>query len=441
MAGGARARTGEPVSLVIGAGSAAVPPHGVPGEGFNAPASTVGHVDPDIEAGIARYAAWWAGNGSVLVRPRLAFPGLERAVETVAQQASGPLLVTDLASPGHVVSVGSTAARLAGDAHAQSITAFHTSGSTGSPTCVIYRSLHISHHALSVAAALELDARLRYLALPPPQFAYGLSIVHSHVSAGVPVTFASPTMELPPDVSALPARSLAVYALPQHTPFLLASPIPDVALARLFIAGGRISRASVTALARRFPQMRLTNMYGQAEMGPRLALWEGAPRDFKEGEIGLPLPGVELGIDDDGTLLARSTHAMSWSLRPPYTDLRAFDGRTSLIRTGDLATRLPDGTFRHDGRGDHFLNVAGTKIEIRSILSVVQGVVNPLLVQIFSRPARTGDARPVIEMVTSGPGHRDKVHLRRALHTEFGSVAALFDLRYVERPTVSESGK
>lgn len=378
---------------------------------------------------------------SVLVRPQTPFEGLQRVVEAVATLAPGPLLVTDLA--GHEEEFPPTVREARaehGHRLSEPVFAFHTSGSTGLPKCVIYRRSEVLAHARVVAEMLDLNAEITYVALPPPRFAYGLSIVNSHALVDVPVTFVNPQNELG-SVEVNHGEELAIYALPQHAPLLLSSDLPAESVTRLLIAGGRLTQASAAALARRFPRMRLTNMYGQAEMGPRLAMWEGDPRDFSEGTIGRPIPGVELDVSADGELLARSDHAMTFGLNPPYADVEPFAGRHEPVRTGDLASRLPDGDFRHDGRGDHVLNVAGTKIDVRHIVSIVDAAARPLLVQVHSRPARTGDTIPVVEIVTDGPPETDAITIRRALHAEIGSLAALFDIRFVDTPTVKESGK
>lgn len=406
----------------------------------------VRHTDPAIAAALDAYVEAFRAGHSILVRPKADFDGLAQVVESVEQLAGATVFVTDLeGSPGHRnAAAGSTDLDRA-------VFAYHTSGSTGSPKCVIYRHDQVISHAGAVTQALGLGEDVQYAALPPMRFAYGLSIVNSHLLAGVPVTFADAEWGLPglETLTSAHDRPLALYALPQHTPLLLASSLPADRLARLFIAGGRLSGACASALAKRFPGMRLTNMYGQAEMGPRLAVWDGDPAEFVEGTIGRPLRGVDLHIaatDADapgsGELLARSDHAMTYCLRAPYTRVEQFRGREQPVRTGDLGTRLPDGTLRHDGRADHVVNVAGTKVDMRRLVSIVQEVAHPLLINVGSRPTRVGgDVVPVVELVPDGPAPGSTAPIRRALHGEFGSLAALFDIRYVDRLTLKESGK
>lgn len=416
-------------------------------------ASTTGlvrHADPTIRRKVDEFASALTRGDSILVRPKADYDGIDRVVATIsgaAAAATGRLLVTDLESEELTQTIESVE-HPESSAGSTPLFAFHTSGSTGSPKCVIYERPQVISHADAVIATLGLGAAHNYVALPPMRFAYGSSIVVSHLLAGVPVTFADAEWGLPAmqAVAERDERPLAVYALPQHTPLLLASDLAPDRLERLLIAGGRLSGASAQALARRFPRMRLTNMYGQAEMGPRLATWHGDPADFTEGLIGSPIPGVDLDVADDGVLLARSDHAMTAAMRAPYEAMEPFAGRNEAVRTGDRATRLHSGPhaglLRHDGRADHVLNVAGTKVDLHRVTAIVQEVTKPLLVNVGTRPARRGgDLVPVVEIVPNGPAPSSTAPVRRALHTEFGGLAALFDLRYVDRLTLKESGK
>lgn len=431
----------------------------------------VRHTDPATTGALTTYLRALGEGRSIVVRPRAAFEGLKRVTATLTALAPDPLLVTDLHENADLHSVTdppSDSAAVLPDPEPEAVFAYHTSGSTGSPKCVVYRREQVLSHAQAVSDVLELGREFVWAALPPMRFAYGLSIVNSHHFAGLPVTFTDADWGLPglETLLADDDRPLALYALPQHTPLLLASTIPGDRLGRLLIAGGRLSGTSATALARRFPRLQLTNMYGQAEMGPRLATWHGPAGDFTEGLIGRPIPGVTLSLCEDapGTkastndeaaaavrsdsrpILARSEHAMTYCLRAPYEALEPFAGRTELVPTGDLGHRIDAGPhttlWHHAGRADHVVNVAGTKVDARRVAAIVQESVAPLLIGVSTRPGRLGgDVVPVVELVPDGPAPRSTAPIRRALHAEFGSLAALFDIRYVDRLTAKESGK
>lgn len=329
--------------------------------------------------------------------------------------------------------------------------AYQTSGSTGSSKCVVYRETVLATHAARVAQAALIACTNQYVALPSPSFAYGLSIAFSHALSGVPVLFTdAPSMrgdlrEWTSD-GRLP---LALYLLPQQVPMLLNARLDPGRVERVLIAGGRISGPSVQALAKKFPNLRLSNMYGQAEMGPRLSVWDGDPKDFVEGSIGKPISGVQLMLADEERgrtepvpLLASSEHAMWKCLKPPYEEFEDGPAPGEFIDTGDLAMRAPDGGLIHCGRGDHVLNVAGTKIDVRRVTSLIEERFRPIVVRITSKPSRVaGDVLPVVEIVPSPDERITKRDVRQTLHADYGSLASLFDVQIVSQLNLGESGK
>lgn len=426
------------------------------------PVVPVSHTDTNVSAALASYAAAYRDSSSVLVRPTQPYEGLSQVIRLLTDHSTRPLVVTDLA--GHtwthqpaVPGVGNdpTLDFLSG----QPLLVFHTSGSTGSPSSVVYRKEIAQAHARAIVTSLKLDnpacrdREAAFVALPPPRFAYGLSIVNSHLEADVPVTFTDAEWQLPglARVAADTDRDLAVYALPQHTPLLLSADIDPQRLVRIYLAGGRISAGSVTRLAERFPRLELVNMYGQAERGPRLSMWRGAPADFVEGTIGRPLPGVTLRVEpiepgDDvivtpGRIVAASPYSMSAHVAAPYTQVTPGPGAGEVVTT-DLATVTDDGTLRHAGRADHVLNVAGTKVDLRRVQQIVTEAASPIVVKVDSKAGTvSGDSRPVIEIVPGPDSPTRTGPIRRALDAEFGRLAGLFDIQFVRELTLKESGK
>lgn len=420
----------------------------------------VRHTETEVSMALSNYAREFTAGGSVLVRPIEAYEGLERVMDCLREQSRNPLFVTDLSSHQQRLDsvVGSTGEGEQALPPLESLVAFHTSGSTGSPSCVVYKKETLIEHARVIASSLDLSDSQIYVALPPPRFAYGLSIVDSHLVSGVPVTFADAVWGLPGLSAAVTqadaevpdqVRDIAIYALPQHMPLLLSADVDPQRVTRIFVAGGRISATSVARLAERFPRLRLTNMYGQAEMGPRISVWDGDPADFVEGMVGSALPGVSMRVafkehedaDEVGRLVVASKFAMDRVLRAPYTSVAAGPGAEEVV-TSDVAVVAADGSVRHAGRADSVLNVAGTKVDLRRVSEIVAAAAQPLVLKIRSRPGTvSGDDIPVVEIVP-GPETPERAGpIRRALHSEFGKLAGLFDIRFVRELTLKESGK
>ncbi len=366
---------------------------------------------------------------------------------SVAMSAIGSSWGADVMSRrDRTVSASTTAEDVRG------LVCYSTSGSTGAAKIVIYSAACVARHAAAVAEVLQLgEESLDYFALTPVRFAYGLSIVFSHRLSMVPVRFIVPELGLRSvaDHGDQTTQPFGFYLLPQQVTQLLNAPIDSGRVERVFIAGGRISESSVEALARRFPHLRLTNMYGQAEMGPRLSVWEGSPDEFVEGSIGKPISGARLKLADEErgrnepvALLASSAHAMWKSVSPPYDKFEGGPASGEFVNTGDVAVRASDGSLIHQGRSDHVLNVAGTKIDVRQVARLVEERYRPIVVRVTSKVSRVaGDVIPVMEIV---PGLDDAIttrDVRQTLHADYGNLASLFDVRIVDHLNLGESGK
>lgn len=399
-------------------------------------ADVVTHSDARVSQVVSAYLAELSRGTSVLVRPVHSYDGMDGVVESLRSVASERLYVTDLHS------VRLTVPGRPGGHH---LVAFHSSGSTGSPKCVVYQRSTVIAHAHAIADALALapaaDTGVRCLALPPMRYAYGLSIVHSHALRAVPVRFVEASWGLPELSRALTADPgpFDLYVLPQHVPSLLASDLPGRRLRRLIVAGGRLARGSVHALAAAFPGLTLVSMYGQAELGPRLALWQGPVSEFVAGELGTPLAGVELRLGDDDVIAVRTPFAHWARLAPPYRDLTPGPAPDHLVPTGDLASREAGARLVHRGRADHEANVAGTRVDLAQLTRIVEDRFEPLATRVSVVPGRLSE-RVRLEIVPRARG-LTATQVRQCLAQEFGGLAALFTIMLVSETAKGESGK
>ena len=401
------------------------------------------HSDPLAQAALEQYLSVLGSGGSALVRPVAAYDGLEMVCQHVAALAGGPLLVTSMGG------ADPTKERPATGRGTDAVVAFHTSGSTGRPKCVVYDAATVRAHAAMIGRSLSLDRECRYAALTPCGFAYGLSIVHSHALTGVPVHFVvGGTAGLGEGLQ--DRRDVdTVYLLPQQATLLLGHADDLPSLRTIIVAGGRLAAATASALGERFPGLELVNMYGQAELGPRISTWRGPIADFSEGLIGQPVEGVEieLGPPDDrgrGELRVRTPYGMRHLLRAPYDDVVPGPAPDASHATGDYAVRVEAG-FVHAGRADGFANVAGTRVDLDELTRTIERAVPTVAVRVRTRTSRvTGDDLVVVQVVPPGGTEHaayDAVGLRRALHPVVGSLVSLLDIRLVDHLAVGEAGK
>ncbi len=406
----------------------------------------VHHRDPAADRALGDLLDALAASHSALVVPRQAYPGLERVVELVAGRSATPVLVTDLGGTSRRVDGSGSACSAVGP-----VLGFHTSGSTGHPKCVLYEQSTVAGHADMVAGTLRLDASASYVALPPANFAYGLSIVTSHARAGVPVTFVTAGTSSGPLAEMLAAATspIVLYLLPQQATVAVACAELLGAVSTMVVAGGRLAGRVAAAIAAINPHIELVNMYGQAELGPRLSMWRGPLADFTEGTIGHPVPGAELRLgpaDEHGRaeILARSVHAMSGVIADPYDTVRPGPAGEP-VPTGDLAIAASAGAsggLVHAGRTDRFANVAGTKIDLADLTEQVQRLASPLALRIATRPARVSGDQVLVIQVVPQPGHHVTApDLRRALRPVLGPLTAMADVHVVEHLALGEAGK
>ncbi|MCA0438464.1 MAG: AMP-binding protein [Austwickia sp.] len=394
-----------------------------------------------------------AGSAGVYLRPAGVPDERADAVRAILTELWG--------GPVTVMPAGAASAAIAAALRAGGGLAFHSSGTTNASTCAVFDAATRRRHVAAVLATVGLTDDLTWCAMPAPGYAYGLSIVETHAAAGIEVTFL-PRQDQARQLATFAATArwpLGLYLTPQALPVLLAAGLPAEAVRRVVVAGGRLSDAGARALTARFPGVDLTNMYGQAELGPRIATWRGPAAEFVAGDVGQPLPGVgititpraDVGAGADvvppvppapgapGRILVTSQLAATFLIKDPAAGPQP---QPATVDTGDLGRYDERGHLIHCGRGDHILNVAGTKVDVEEMRRTLEEALQPIAVRIAHRPALVaGDVVPMVQVVAAAEAPLHARDVRRALHGTVGSIAALCDVRVVEALTVGESGK
>lgn len=251
-----------------------------------------------------------------------------------------------------------------------------TSGSTGSPKLVRLARDGVRANARAIAQALELDSHERPLLHLPMSYSYGLSVIHSHWIVGGCVCLTRRTVMEPgyfDDLVALRATSIA--GVPFHYTALrrLIGKVDAPHLRTLTQAGGRLDPRLVAFFAEWCGDTgrRFAVMYGQTEAGPRIAMLPPEHARTASDAIGLPLPGVTIGLlGEDGAPVADGTPGemivespgvmMGYAQGPD--DLALGDLLGHRLATGDLALRGEDGFLRIVGRASRIIKVYGLRV-------------------------------------------------------------------------------
>lgn len=400
--------------------------------------SVVSHAHRETQEVLRRYLRAFLGNGSGLV----VAPPLVDALR--AEPRFADWHVTDCTSrfePGSAT--GSGLATGSGD---ELILA--TSGTTGNPKMVRHAKPAVRACAAAIAASLALNPERDYVALVNPRFAYGLSILHSHAVAGVPVRFqpAPTSLTAWAELRATLLPDSSVYLAPHHSFLLAQDPIWQLdGLLELILAGGPVRPSMVTALQSTFPSAVLVVMYGQAELGPRITLRRTPIGEFEAGNVGRPLPGVTVRTAGTrGPIEVDSPFRMT-----SYVDLTGSPISDEPVDprwwpTGDVGFVSAAGDLHVVDRGAADVNFLGTRVRLDQLREAVRTVPGVLDVRASAVLHDTYGQRPSLRVLVphldEGVDALERV-VRKSLAASIGTAAAAVLVEFVDLTSLPESGK
>jgi acyl-CoA synthetase (AMP-forming)/AMP-acid ligase II len=271
-----------------------------------------------------------------------------------------------------------------------------TSGSTGKPRGVIQTFRNLWANTRSIVEYLGLGPSDRALLILPFHYCYGRSVLQTHLYVGGSV-FLDPRFMYPRVVmEAIGSEGCTGFAGVPLTFEILRrevdlSTIPLPRLRYVTQAGGPMRPETIRWARQAFAPARLFVMYGQTEATARLAYLPPERGEEKMGSIGIPIPGVELKVLDDGLrelpagevghLVARGEN-----VTPGYLD--APDDTAAILHdgylwTGDLARRDEDGFLFLVGRAKEILKIGGYRVspvEIEVVLAEHPGIAEAVVV-------------------------------------------------------------
>ena len=377
------------------------------------------------EAAAAVYGAWLAGAIVVPLnfqaRCRDLRPWLEHcgARFVVHQRGHLPIeqaLATAAFAPAALaVSAGQSLATAAGASYqphpvrpapSDAAMILYTSGTTGAPKGVALTHANLAANCAAVVAYLQLGSDDRVVTVLPFYYAYGASVLHTHLSRGGCVVL-EPNLLFPRQVVDTLQREAATgfsgvasaYALLlEHDAFQGR----DLACLRYVTqAGGPMPSALRSRLQAALPGPGLYLMYGQTEATSRLTWLPPDRLADKPGSVGIPVQGVRLRVVDEegrdvalgspGEVIARGPNIMHGYWNDPVATAAAV--RDGWLHTGDIGHLDRDGFLYLAGRRSdmikagahriHPLDIEEAIMEIPEVREVaVYGIDDPVMGQV-----------------------------------------------------------
>ena len=307
----------------------------------------------------------------------------------------------------------------------------YTSGTTGAPKGVALSHRNLAANTASILDYLQLTAEDSTVSALPFYYAYGASVLHTHLAVGARVVMED-NVVFPHLITEALARERATgfSGVPSTFALLLDRgqlERHDLSCLRyLTQAGGAMAPALTRRLREALPQAALFVMYGQTEASARLSCLRPDHLDDKLGSAGTPIAGVEIQVRrDDGTRAAPGEHGEVWARganvmtgywnAPDATAATIVDG---WLRTGDLGHLDGDGFLWLAGRRSDMIKTGAHRVHPQDIEEVIAelpgvrevaiaGVDDPLLGQVVAAFVVREGAAPTEMMV--------KAHCRQRL--------------------------
>lgn len=206
----------------------------------------------------------------------------------------------------------------------------------------------------------------------PMQYSYGLSVINSHLRVGATVLLGAPaltTREFWQLAATHAATSLA--GVPYTYEMLRRLDVRALAPESLRVftqAGGRLKPELVEHFAElaRARAGRFYVMYGQTEATARISYVPPDRLSQKLGSIGVPIPGGELDLRENGELVYRGPNVML-GYAERRSDLARGDELLGVLHTGDLAKRDADGYYYLTGRMKRISKLFGLRLNLDDI--------------------------------------------------------------------------
>ena len=262
-----------------------------------------------------------------------------------------------------------------------------TSGTTGSPKLVRLTDKNINSNTESIAEYLRIDSNEKAITTLPLNYSYGFSILNSHLLKGATIALTDETVFFRDFWKLFNTYECTSFAgVPYTYTMLKRTSFENLNLPTLKMmtqAGGKLSEEFIKHFQQIADQrgIKFYVMYGQTEASPRISYVPPERLKDKVGSIGIPIPGGELMIFDNGKeikapniigeIVYRGDNVML-GYAENRADLQKGDESNGILFTGDLGYKDSDGFFYVTGRMKRFIKLYGLRINLDEVQKMIE---------------------------------------------------------------------
>lgn len=282
----------------------------------------------------------------------------------------------------------------------------YTSGTTGRPKGAMLTHGNLLSNVASCYTMLEVTSDDRIIVLLPMFHSFMLTVGVLLPLLGGASILAVKGLNSPKSMigeilqrkgTLLPAMAALFRALSQIPPGI------EFTSLRLCISGaGPLPAEILRGFNERHPKVPLIEGYGLSEASPVVSV--NPPRGpWHAGTIGIPIPGVEVTVQDDegnvlpdgvdGEICVRGGNVMQGYWNAPEKTREAL--RNAWLLTGDIGHRRPDGWFVITDRKKDMLKPNGLNVYPREIEEVIYKFPGIKETAVVGEPCDRRGERPV----------------------------------------------
>lgn len=290
----------------------------------------------------------------------------------------------------------------------------YTSGTTGVSKGAVLTHNNFAANAINLTACWQIDAADRFLLALPLFHIHGLGNgLHCWLLSGCRMRLLERFEHAKAAAEFLDFRPTLFFGVPTIYVRLLELP-EDAAreiggFMRLFVSGSAALPAHVLQEFRARFGHTILERYGMSETFMNLSNPYLGER--RAGSVGLPLPGVSVrlfsadhepvGDGETGEIYLKGPNLFAGYWRRPEATAASF--HEGWFRTGDLATRSPDGYYTLSGRKSDLIISAGFNIYPREIEEFLEEQEEVAEAAVAGRADRLRGEVPVAYVVTKHP--------------------------------------